>query len=135
MNATRTLAILAVVLVVGYVLFLRFTSGGEGMTPAEFVASYEPEHTLIDARTPREYNASHLSGAINLDVMDSDFREQAERLPRDQPVYLYCASGTRSGRAAGILEAMGFTEVYNVGGLDALAAAGAEVEISGPGIQ
>lgn len=129
--AFRVISVAALALVVGYILFSRFASGGEGMTPDAFVAAYEPEHTLIDARTPREYQASHLEGAINLNVMASDFREQAARLPNDQPVYIYCASGTRSGRAAGILEAMGFPAVYNIGGMDALASAGAEVVVPG----
>ena len=125
----KSAAVLLIVLAVGYVLFSRFATGGEEMTPDRFVAAYEPGDVLIDARTSREYDASHLAGAIHLDVLDSDFRERAEDLPRDRRVYIYCASGHRSGRAAGILEAMGFPAVYNVGGMDALAAAGAEVEI------
>ena len=130
----RIIAIFVVVVLVGYVLFLQIGKGGDAMTPEEFVAAYEAEHLLIDARTAREYEASHLVGALHLDVLSSDFRERAERLPKGQPVYIYCASGTRSGRAAGILETMGHSPVYNVGGIDALAAAGAEVEISGPGL-
>lgn len=131
MNVVRVLSVVVIVLIVGYVLFSRFAQGGSAMTPQEFVAAYQPDHLLIDARTPREYDASHLQGAINMNVLASDFREQAQRLPKDQPVYIYCASGQRSGRAAGILEAMGFPAVYNVGGMDALAAAGADVEIPG----
>ena len=125
----RILAVLAIALVVGYVLFTHFACGGEEMTPERFVSAYAPGDVVIDARTPREYAASHIEGAVNMDVLGSDFREQAETLPRDQRVYIYCASGHRSGRAAGILEAMGFPAVYNVGGMDALAAAGAEVVI------
>lgn len=131
MNVVRVLSVLVVILIVGYILFSRFAQGGDTMTPEEFVAAYQPDHLLIDARTPREYEASHLEGAINMNVLASDFRDLARELPKDQPVYIYCASGTRSGRAAGILEAMGFPAVYNVGGMDALAAAGAEVVIPG----
>ncbi|MEM6327944.1 MAG: rhodanese-like domain-containing protein [Bacteroidota bacterium] len=127
MSLARTLGVAAVLLVVGYVLFSRFSQGGRAMTPDEFLAAYEPEHTLIDARTSREYATGHLAGALNLNVLDSDFRERADTLPRDQPVYLYCASGHRSGRAAGILEDMGFEAVYNVGGIGALARAGADL--------
>ena len=134
MSIVRVLSVLIVILIVGYVLFARFAQGGEALSPTEFVEAYQPSHTLIDARTPREYASSHLVGAINMNVLASDFREQAAMLPGDQPIYIYCESRTRSGRAAGILEAMGFRSVYNVGGMDALAAAGAEVEIAGPGL-
>ena len=131
MSLLRLAIVLLIVVAVGYVLFSRFATGGERMTPDRFVAAYELGDVLIDARTPREYAGSHLDGAINLDVMGSDFREQAEALPRDRRVFIYCASGARSGRAAGILEGMGFPAVYNVGGMDALASAGAEVEVPG----
>ena len=131
MSILRLVIVLAIVLAVGYVLLSRFATGGEAMTPDRFVEAYEPGDVIIDARTPREYAGSHLAGAVNLDVMGSDFRERAESLPRGRRVFIYCASGHRSGRAAGILEGMGFPAVYNVGGMDALASAGAEVEVPG----
>lgn len=38
---------------------------------------------------------------------------------QDTPVFLYCYSGSRSGRAAGLLRRMGYTNVQNIGGIAA----------------
>ena len=39
-------------------------------------------------------------------------------ITKDQPIYLYCRSGNRSGKAAVMLEKIGFTNVINAGGID-----------------
>jgi len=44
------------------------------------------------------------------------------------PLYLYCASGARSGRAADILRKNGFSEIHNLGGLNNVLAAGAQLQ-------
>ena len=46
-------------------------------------------------------------------------------LPAEGPVYVYCRSGQRSGRAVGLLKGLGHAGAVNVGGLGALTAAGA----------
>ena len=103
------------------------------LAPADFVARREPSHPVLDVRTPREYAQEHLKGAINVDLSAPDFIRQVERLTKkgrlkaDRPVYLYCRSGARSGRAAQLLRGKGFAEAYNVGGLRGLKAAGAKV--------
>ncbi|MEL6615269.1 MAG: rhodanese-like domain-containing protein, partial [Bacteroidota bacterium] len=107
MSVFRIISAVAVILLIGYVVYSQFASGGESMTPDDFVTVWdEGDGILLDVRTPREFEASHLAGAINLNVQSSDFREQVGRLPKTEPIYVYCASGIRSGRAAGILEAM-----------------------------
>ena len=100
---------------------------------AEFLARRESSHAVLDVRTPREYAQEHLKGAINVDIHAPDFTRQVERLAKkgrlapDRPVYLYCRSGARSGRAARLLRGQGFAEAYNVGGIGALKRAGAQV--------
>ncbi len=96
--------------------------------PADFVARRDADAPILDVRTPAEFAAGHLAGATNVDVNAPDFQAQVEALglPADGPVYLYCRSGTRSGRATGILREMGHTGAVNAGGFDALATAGAE---------
>lgn len=99
----------------------------------EFVTRREAAHPVLDVRTPREFAQGHLKGAINVDIHGPDFAREVERLTRtgtlekDGPVYLYCRSGARSGRAARVLRQQGFEEAWNVGGLSALRSAGAEV--------
>ena len=76
---------------------------------------------VIDVRTPAEYAAGHLSGAINLDVESTDFAATVGRLDTDGQYLLYCRSGSRAGVAASQMSGMGFAHVTNLGGLDAAA--------------
>lgn len=106
--------------------------GPHRLPPAEFVARRGPSHSVLDVRTSSEFEQEHLEGALHVDIHAPDFARRVERLARkgtvkpDQPVYLYCRSGARSGRATRLLRAQGFEQAYNVGGLRALKAAGAQ---------
>ena len=108
-------------------LLLAACAQGDSATPESFVASHEENALILDVRTAGEYASGHLDGAINVNLFASDFREQIAEFDRERPVYLYCGSGHRSGRAAAILGEMGFESAVNVGGYGELKAAGAEV--------
>jgi rhodanese-related sulfurtransferase len=69
---------------------------------------------LVDVRSPGEYSAGHLDGAVNLPV--GEIANRLTELPRDRSVIVYCRSGVRSARAARTLRAAGFT-VRNLGGM------------------
>jgi phage shock protein E len=71
---------------------------------------------LIDVRSPGEFAGGHIDGARNIPVGDIGSHTR-ELEPRDQPIILYCASGTRSAMAKRTLRAAGFTKVYNLGSL------------------
>ncbi len=71
---------------------------------------------LLDVRTPEEFGAGHLRGAVNIPVAELRAR-LAEVGPRDRPVVVYCASGVRSSHAAQLLRAAGFTAVYDLGAM------------------
>ncbi len=71
---------------------------------------------LIDVRTPEEYAGGHLNNAVNIDIRSADFTEQLNKLDKTKPVLVYCLSGGRSSAAAGKMEEMGFSEVYNMEG-------------------
>lgn len=71
---------------------------------------------LVDVRTPQEWAAGGIDGALQIEVTADDFEQKAlQLLDKEQPVYLYCRSGGRSMKAAKILASKGF-EVYNVAG-------------------
>lgn len=124
---TRTLLTLAVVVVV-FLAFRWWTSGGERQPPETVAAAIADGAQVLDVRTDGEWAGGHVAGAVHADVMGGDFDQAVAGLDRQRPVYVYCASGTRSGRAAKKLEAMGFAEVVNAGGFGQLAAAGVETE-------
>lgn len=75
------------------------------------------EVQLVDVRTPGEYNSGHIDDAINFDLSrQTTFMEQINTLDKNQPVYLYCAVGSRSAYAAKILEREGFTKIFDYSG-------------------
>ena len=76
---------------------------------------------LLDVRTPEEFAQGHLKGAINVDVRNKDFKENAAKALRYNPnrvaptVAVYCRSGVRSVSAANILLKEGYAKrVYNL---------------------
>jgi thioredoxin 1 len=75
---------------------------------------------LIDVRTPQEYAAGHIEGAMNIDWNGNAFASMAGQLDKDKPVFIYCKVGGRSAQAAASLRSMGFKNVTELkGGFDA----------------
>ncbi|SFR54306.1 Rhodanese-related sulfurtransferase [Robiginitalea myxolifaciens] len=79
---------------------------------------------LLDVRTPKEYAAGHLEGAVNMDIFSDDFTTQLQELDKDATVYVYCKKGGRSARAAALMDSLGYSHVIDLtGGYDAYKAA------------
>jgi len=72
----------------------------------------------IDVRTEAEYADDHIDGDSNIPLATIDAEALAARYGKDAPINLYCRSGNRAGQAKEILEAAGFTNVSNVGGIN-----------------
>ena len=63
----------------------------------------------LDVRSIDEYASGHIAKAINIDVMKDDFTTKATSLlPKEKTIALYCRSGRRSKKAAGILVENGY---------------------------
>ena len=69
--------------------------------------------TLLDTRTPGEYQRGHVDGFVNIPV--DNLREHLDEIPKEKPVYVMCQSGLRSYIATRILEGNGYT-AYNFSG-------------------
>ena len=88
------------------------------LDPDAFQARLEGDGAvqLVDVRTPDEFAAGHIAGAVNIDWYASDFLEKARAaLSKDSPVLLYCRSGKRSAAASAKLSKEGF-KVFNLEG-------------------
>ncbi len=72
----------------------------------------------IDVRSPFEYAMGHLPQATRIPLDDIAAGVAELHLARDTPIYLYCAVGGRAGKAKVRLEAAGYTNVTNAGGLE-----------------
>ena len=86
------------------------------------------DRVVIDVRTPAEYAAGHVAGALNIDVEGQDFAASIEELDKDASYLVYCRSGRRSAIAAEQMADAGFTDIADAGGLAELAEAGAPLE-------
>lgn len=73
---------------------------------------------LLDVRTPQEFASGHIPDAINLPNEDITNQEPDILPDKDQLILVYCRSGNRSGQAAKKLAAMGYTTVFNIGGVN-----------------
>jgi len=109
------------------------TSQDISVIPVDEFAQYitQPDVQLLDVRTPEEFEAGHIEGAVMIDYRtDPDgFVEKVEaQLKKDQPVALYCRSGKRSHSAAELLLKAGFTQLTELeGGILAWQEAGKNV--------
>ena len=64
---------------------------------------------LIDVREASEYDAGHIPGAINVPLRT--LTANLDKIPTDQPVFVYCASGHRAGMALSSLRTLGYANV------------------------
>lgn len=83
--------------------------------------------TVIDVRTPDEFAAGHLEGAVNLDLEGGQFSTLIADLPKNEAYLVYCQSGRRSALAADTMVKAGFTNVRDMGGIADWQAAGLPV--------
>lgn len=77
----------------------------------------EDGHIIVDVRRQDEYDSGHIPGAI-LIPNESIGTEQPKELPDlDQVILIYCRSGRRSKEASQKLADMGYTNIYEFGGI------------------
>lgn len=69
---------------------------------------------LVDVRSPEEYAAGHVDGAVNVPV---DTVSTHDFGAKDGAIIVYCGSGARSARAATALTGQGYTAVYDLGAM------------------
>ncbi|MEE9350566.1 MAG: rhodanese-like domain-containing protein [Flavobacteriaceae bacterium] len=72
--------------------------------------------TLVDVRTPEEFNEGHIKGAVNINFKKRTFPDYINAIGKDKPVAIYCRSGNRSGKAALIMQSLGFKEIVDLDG-------------------
>ena len=73
---------------------------------------------FADVRPLEDYLAGHLVGAQHIPLEDSELWEhRTAALDPNHPIAVYCGTGALSARAAAALVDLGFSEVYDLGGL------------------
>ena len=77
------------------------------------------EVIILDVREQGEYDSGHIPGAVLLPVGTIDETTAAEVIPeKDSTVLVYCRSGNRSKTASSTLAELGYTSIYEFGGIN-----------------
>ena len=74
-------------------------------------------HVIVDVRREDEYNAGHIPGAIRVTNEDIGDTMPDELPDLNQVILVYCRSGRRSKEASEKLARIGYTNVYEFGGI------------------
>ncbi len=95
------------------------TATGQAVSPRQFKALLDrhrddPDVVLLDVRTPKEFKAGRIDGALLLDYYSGDFVARLKALDRDQTYLVYCRSGNRSGKSLALFDQLGFRRVYHL---------------------
>lgn len=78
----------------------------------------EEDYIILDVRTEGEYEEKHIPGAV-LVPNETIGTEEIEELPdKEQMILIYCRSGNRSKQAAEKLVKLGYTNIYEFGGIN-----------------
>lgn len=86
-------------------------------TEAKRMLETEPSIILVDVRRPDEYEERHIPSAI-LIPNETISTTRPEQLPDlDSKILVYCRTGVRSKQASDKLVAMGYTQIFDMGGI------------------
>lgn len=76
----------------------------------------EKDYILLDVRTRDEYYANHIDDAINIPL--DELKNTTKLKDKAQIIFVYCQSGNRSKQASIILSNLGYTNIYDIGGIN-----------------
>jgi rhodanese-related sulfurtransferase len=113
-----------------FLLIIQQSSAQQVLSIDEFQAKIgEKGVQILDVRTMSEYNSGFIKSALQADWNNrAQFNDRTQHLDKSKPVYVYCASGVRSGAAAAALREKGYTAINMEGGLNAWKKAGKPIE-------
>lgn len=97
-----------------------FDSSYQQITQEEAKEMMDTEEVIIlDVREQDEYDSGHIPGAVLLPVGTINEGTAAEVITeKDSKVLVYCRSGNRSKTASSTLAELGYTNIYEFGGIN-----------------
>lgn len=113
-------------LLISLLLFLTGCGGNSANSSYQQITQEEAkemmasqEVIILDVREQDEYDSGHIPGAVLLPVGTIDETTAAEVIPeKDSTVLVYCRSGNRSKTASSTLAELGYTNIYEFGGIN-----------------
>lgn len=94
------------------------TGGIKSLLSNDFNSKEKDSNTVvIDVRSPEEIASGFIPGTdLFINFFDENFQNELQKLDKTKTYIVYCHSGNRSGKAASIMEQLGFTSIYNLQG-------------------
>ena len=122
------LLVLSVSLVIGAVLAGGCTGQEtqiiESITPEEALALVQenqdnPDFVILDLRFPESFAYKHIKGAINIEYLSQNFRDELEKLDRDKTYLVYSgySCGNVGPQVLDMMKELNFREVYSMTGM------------------
>lgn len=95
------------------------TSSYKNIKPEEAKKRLESEKgiVLLDVRTQQEYDEKHIHNSVLIPVDVIEKEAPSKLRDKNAEIFVYCRSGNRSVTASERLVKMGYTNVYNLGGI------------------
>lgn len=89
------------------------------ITPRNALTMLENDSTviLLDVRTQSEYLEIRIDGAVLLPLNEITLRAQDVLINKQATIIVYCRSGNRSAQAVQLLHGLGYTNLYDLGGI------------------
>lgn len=84
---------------------------------AKHIMDMEKNYTIVDVRNIDEYQAGHIPNAQLVPLPQIADIAEKELPNKEQLLLVYCRSGVRSKKAAGILASLGYTKIKEFGGI------------------
>lgn len=82
----------------------------------ESAAKKDGKVVVLDVRTPEEYKATHIEGAVNIDFHDDKFAGEVAKLDKSKTYIVHCQGGGRSSRSLETLTTLGFKSIVHLDG-------------------
>ena len=74
----------------------------------------DSDFVILDIRTPGEYQAGHIPGAIMIDYYSNNYVDQINQLDKSKSYLVHCRSGNRSGRSMEMFRKLKFNKIYHM---------------------
>jgi rhodanese-related sulfurtransferase len=110
--------------ILGFLFATLVSAGALAAEPVLFPVSQEAllerqkkgddSTVVLDVRSPEEYAAGHVPGAVNIPY--DQVASRIAEVPKDKDVLLYCKTGRRAGIAAEVLAGQGYTRLQHLEG-------------------
>lgn len=117
----KIMTLLVMIMILGGCGTEKQESGYQQITAEEAKTMMEEQAdaVILDVREQDEYDEKHIPGAVLLPVGTIDEETAAAAIPqKDTVVLVYCRSGNRSKTASTALAGLGYTQVYEFGGIN-----------------